>query len=98
MSARHCCQTELRARDDDRRLKWRLSSGGKIAGCIVPTAMLAFLPKCPACVAVYVALVTGVGISLPTATHLRTMVVIVCVACLILFAAKTSRDWFARKS
>lgn len=69
MSAR-CCQRSAS--------RWR--RGGEVMGWIIPTATLALLPKCPACVIGYVALATGIGISLPTATYLRVMVVAVCVA------------------
>lgn len=98
MSARPCCQPEVRAADNERPPVWRWGGGGRIAGCMLPTAILAFLPKCPACVAVYVALATGVGISLSTATRLRTIVIIFCVACLMFVTAKILRDLFARKS
>jgi len=36
-----------------------------------PVATLALVPKCPACVAGYVLLVTGVGISMPAAAWVR---------------------------
>ena len=86
MSARHCCKT--RAGDNAPRLASRLRRGGGIAGWILPGATLALIPKCPACVAAYVALATGIGISLPTATYLRAMLVVLCVASLVFIAAR----------
>jgi hypothetical protein len=83
VNARHCCQIKTRAGDDAHRPASRLRRGGEIAGWIVPSATLALLPKCPVCVAAYVVLATGIGISLPTATYLRAMLVVLCLASLV---------------
>jgi hypothetical protein len=56
-----------------------------------PVAILAVLPKCPACLAAYVALGTGIGLSLADATYIRLSLVVLCVASLVYFAAKAMR-------
>lgn len=56
---------------------------------IAPVAILAVLPKCPACLAAYVALGTGIGLSLTAATYVRLSLIVVCVASLGYFAAKS---------
>ncbi len=38
---------------------------------VVPSVVLVSLPKCPACLAAYLALWTGLGLSLTSATYLR---------------------------
>ena len=96
MNAHHCCQSKTRAGDNVRRPAPRFHRGGEIAGWIVPSATLALLPKCPACVAAYVALATGIGISLPTATYLRAMLVVLCVASLAFIMARRLRSLLAR--
>lgn len=92
MNARHCCHPDIRALDNARPPASRMRRGGEIAGWIIPTATLALLPKCPACVA----LATGIGISLPTATHLRAALVILCAASLVFIIATRLRSLIAR--
>ena len=90
-----CSQNKTRAGDNARRPASRLRRVGESAGWIVPSATLALLPKCPACVAAYVALATGIGISLPTATYLRVMLVVLCVASLVYITARRLRKTFS---
>lgn len=98
MSACSCNRKAAKASDHSRRRVRRLGRGGEIAGWIVPAATLALLPKCPACVAAYVAVATGIGISLPAATGLRMTLVAICVAALAFMAATLLRKIVARSA
>jgi hypothetical protein len=60
---------------------------------IFPAALLALIPKCPLCVAAYVALFTGVGISVSTA---RCIQILMAVLCLASFAYLAVRFWRRR--
>jgi hypothetical protein len=86
VNTRHCCQIATQDRDNAPRPASRWRRGGEIAGWIIPSATLVLLPKCPACVAVYVALFSGVGISVASASNLRTSLLILCVAALLCLA------------
>lgn len=92
MNIRHCCQIEMRAGGNAHRPASSWRRGGEVAGWIVPSFTLVLLPKCPMCVAVYLALATGIDISLPAATYLRVMLLVLCVAALIFITTR----WLSR--
>lgn len=60
-------------------------------GFSLPTLVLALMPKCPACLAAYVALGTGISLSVAAASLLRTSLIGVCVAIPVLLLASTLR-------
>ena len=88
MNTGHCCQNKTQADDNARRPASRLRRGGKIAGWIIPSATLVLLPKCPICVAAYVALFSGVSITVGSAANLRTSLQTLCVAALFCLVMK----------
>ena len=96
MIAHHCCgaaadaaapQTPLEQPRSDAGRPLIVSRGLGVAGWIIPGAILAVLPKCPMCLAGYVALWTGIGLSTPVAGWARTLLVVLCVASLTCSAA-----------
>jgi hypothetical protein len=57
----------------------------------LPLTTLALIPKCPACVAGYVLLFTGIGLSLPAATALRGTLIALSIAALAYLLLRAGR-------
>ena len=73
-----------------------LRRGAALAEWAGPAAVLALLPKCPLCLAAYVAFISGVGLSVAAATYLRTGLAVLSVAVLALAVARRAvRFWAA---
>lgn len=65
----------------------------------LPSVALALVPKCPMCVAAYLAIGGGLGVSLTTAAHLRTALVWLCWSTLALLAVRmVARVWTRHRS
>jgi len=80
-----CCCENSRLRTFPRRC-------ADVLGWIIPGVIMAMLPKCPMCLAAYIAIWTGVGISLSAAAHLRMSLLVLSVGLALFMAAKnTSR-------
>lgn len=58
---------------------------------MVPVTVLALVPKCPACVAAYVLLFTGVGLSLSTAAAMRWGLIATAIGLIAYLTARAVR-------
>src|ERR1700721_898790 len=58
----------------------RPRKGGQL---FVPGTILALMPKCPICVAAYIALFSGLGVSVGVATWIRDESIVMCVSALM---------------
>ncbi len=89
MNAHRCCQQP--APRDEQRPPAALELFHHAAKWGLPGALLVAMPKCPACVAAYCTVFTGVGLSLSAAAHLRILLLSLCAATLVVLTAK--RIW-----
>ena len=69
----------------ERRPAQRTRSAAAFA---LPSIALALVPKCPMCIAAYLAIGGGFGVSLTTAAHLRTALLWTCWSVLAFLVAR----------
>jgi hypothetical protein len=90
MGTRACCCSEAPRTGGSqawmglRSLRW-----------IVPSAVLALMPKCPLCVASYYTLLTGLGMSLAAAVVVRNLLIVLSIGVLTLAALNGLRKLLA---
>jgi len=85
MNPSPCCQREPRTGGDARQ---RGSWLRRNAGLILPATLLALMPKCPMCLAAYVALCTGFTMSGSSAHLLMRTLTALCLGMLALCVAR----------
>jgi hypothetical protein len=89
--AGQCCTGEGPSRRLARRLFAAMPS-------ILPGAVLVLLPKCPLCLAAWLTVITGVGVSAAAAASLGKLIVVCWVAAVALAAAQIVRRRASRRS
>jgi hypothetical protein len=99
MNTLTCCQTAANAANKEAKTAGGQAhpSSAKQRGFALtkfslPTVILALLPKCPACFAAYIALGTGISLSVQAASVLRSTLIAICVAALVWLIAGSFRS------
>lgn len=90
-----CCRLEGRGSQGFAR------GGRAAAGWMAPVlsgAALVLMPKCPACFAAYVAMGTGIGLSVPAASWLRLGLLILCLGSLSFLVARFAQRLMTRRA
>lgn len=64
-----------------------------VAGWILPGALLLLMPKCPACLAAYIALGTGLSLTVSMAGYVQTGLMVICSIVLTLLAVRLVTKW-----
>ena len=79
-----CCRSGTASCRPARRLS-------KAAASLLPGALLVLLPKCPMCLAAWLAVVTGIGFTATGAAWLRGTLVVLSVAAVAIAAVSILR-------
>jgi hypothetical protein len=86
-----CCGGEPPTKSPPRR-------GWQIVGGVLSIAVWVFMPKCPICLAAYLALWTGLGLSFVEATYLRQSLLLLSAAFLLyIFVKRACVLWLRRE-
>lgn len=98
MTAHSCCvrtisgpansNSKMKARANSPRLHLLKRRFRNFCEWIVPSVLLVLVPKCPMCIAAYIALGTGIGVSVTTATYLRMALIILCLGSFLFTAIR----------
>ncbi|QIF00670.1 hypothetical protein [Roseimicrobium sp. ORNL1] len=84
-----CCRAASAPSGQHDRAIHRTPRRVNLTGWLLPSALLVLMPKCPACMAAYIAMATGLGISLPAAANVRFMLITLCIASLSWLTVRT---------
>ena len=95
MSPHRCCADVPDTRLNSRRSGFARRGLDRVRW-VLPAAGLALIPKCPACLAAYIAIGTGFGVSMTAAAELRIVMLAVCIASLGYLAVRPLRRFFGR--
>ena len=76
---------------DDKRPTGLFHRAWRTIQWLFPATLLVLMPKCPLCVAAYVALFTGIGISVSTARWIQILMLLFCLTSLAYLALRSWR-------
>ncbi|MES2598066.1 MAG: hypothetical protein V4662_22220 [Verrucomicrobiota bacterium] len=68
------------------------------AGWIIPGVVLALMPKCPLCLAAWISLLLGIGVSTSMATILHRGIIMLCIALLVALLVRQCSRFFSHRS
>ena len=84
MNSSHCCQRNPHTSREAHQQRTWARRVRELAGWMVPGALLALMPKCPMCLAAYVALCSGLTLSYSSAHILMRALTALCIGMLAL--------------